>query len=300
MAYSEIYNRINWENDPVTTTPLDAYNLNLMDAALKAFDICIKTIGNDAMYAMDVADCLFGQPTIDQETGVITFPKKDGGFYTLDTLLEKVVTNFDWDIETQTLTITLQDGTTKPVDLSALITENEFIDSSTIVFSLTGHKVTASIPDHSIGEQQLVESYRQDCEDARDRAETAAENAEGSLETVENWKLESEAWAVGTKDGVDVPDTAEQYKNSAKYWAEKAKAIVGFDIDDALSLESENPVQNKVITAALTKALADIYESLDIIAQGKVKTAIGDDSGNAITDSNGENIYGVTPIPIGG
>lgn len=35
---------------------------------------------------------------------------------------------------------------------------------------------------------------------------------------------DSEAWAVGTKNGTDVPATAEQYHNNAKYYAEQAEA----------------------------------------------------------------------------
>ena len=34
----------------------------------------------------------------------------------------------------------------------------------------------------------------------------------------------SEAWAVGTKDGTDVPSTADQYHNNAKYYADDAAA----------------------------------------------------------------------------
>lgn len=36
-------------------------------------------------------------------------------------------------------------------------------------------------------------------------------------------RLNSEAWAVGTKDGTDVDTDADQYENNAKYWAEDAK-----------------------------------------------------------------------------
>lgn len=38
---------------------------------------------------------------------------------------------------------------------------------------------------------------------------------------------DSEAWAVGTKNGTDVPATAEQYNNNAKYYADQAETQVG-------------------------------------------------------------------------
>lgn len=216
MSYSEIYTRINWKNEPDTSTPLDADDLNHMDAALKAFDLLIKEIGNNAMVAADVANCLYGQPTLNQSTGVITFPKKDGGAYTLDTLLEKVVVNFDWDPVTQKLTITLQDGTTKEVDLSALIQENEFLDSDTIVYTITGHKVKSDIKAHSIGANELETNYLASCESAVTNAEAAEDNAEG-------YALDAEAWAKGTRDGEPVGQADPTSNNNAKYYSQHAR-----------------------------------------------------------------------------
>lgn len=224
MSYSEIYTRINWENEPDTSTPLDKDNLNHMDAALKAFDLLIKEIGNNAMYAADVANALYGQPTINQETGVITFPKKDGGYYTLDTLLEKVIVNFDWDENTQVLTIILEDGTTKQVDLSALIKENEFDDSPTIDFSVSNHHVTAVVKAHSIGANELEQNYLADCEAAQSGAEAAQDAAEDAQDAAEGFAEDAEAWAVGQRDGVDVPSTDETYQNNSKHYADEAAA----------------------------------------------------------------------------
>ena len=218
MSYSEIYTRINWENEPDTSTPLDKDNLNHMDAALKAFDLLIKEIGNNSVVATDIANCLFGQPTINQSTGVITFPKKDGGSYTLDTLLEKVVVNFDWNPTTQKLTITLEDGTTKEVDLSALIQENEFDDTSTIDFTVSGHRVSAVVKEHSIGATQLEQNYLADCETA---AESSEDSAEAAAESEEN----AEAWAVGQRNGTDVDSSDPTYHNNSKYYSEQSNAL---------------------------------------------------------------------------
>lgn len=51
------------------------------------------------------------------------------------------------------------------------------------------------------------------CLDAKDDAEDSAED--------------SEAWAVGKRGGVDVPNTDPQYHNNAKYWADEAAASSG-------------------------------------------------------------------------
>ena len=217
MSYSEIYTRINWQNDPDTSTPLDADNLNAMDSALKTIDTRVVTIGNDAMYASDVANCLMGQPTIDQTTGIISFPKKGGGAYTLDTYLEKVVTNWTFDPTTESLVLTTPEGSVS-VSLSAFITETEFDDSSTIDFTVANHHVTAVVKAHSIGEDQLVASYRSDCENARDDAEDARDAAGDFSE-------DSEAWAVGQRGGTDVPSTDPTHHNNSKYYSEQSNSL---------------------------------------------------------------------------
>jgi len=241
VAYSEIYNRVNWQDDPDTSTPLDAYNLNQMDACLKAFDILIKTIGNSAMYAEDIANCLVGPPTIDQSTGIITFPKKDGGNYTLDTLLEKVLVNFDWDETTQILTITLEDGTVKPVDLSALIQENEFVDSNNIVWTITGHRVGASIKAHSIGPNELQLDYLADCQAAKDNAEAAESNAETAEENAQGFAQDAEAWSSGTINGQPVPASHPAHNNNAEYWKNQAQAIANNELTGLSDVSIENP-----------------------------------------------------------
>ena len=38
MAWNKAYTRIVWQNSPITDTPLNATNLNKMDAALNEID----------------------------------------------------------------------------------------------------------------------------------------------------------------------------------------------------------------------------------------------------------------------
>lgn len=218
MSYSEIYTRRNWQNEPDTSTPLDADNLNAMDAALKIIDTRVVNIGNDAVYPSDIENALYGQPTIDQTTGIITFPKKGGGSYTLDTLLEKIVTNWTFDAATQSIILTLPDGSTQSIPLSSFITENEFIDTNSIAFTVTNHQVQAVVKDHSIGDQQMQTSYKAECEAARDDAEDSADASADSA-------LDSEAWATGKRAGSDVPSTDPTYNNNSKYYSEQADAL---------------------------------------------------------------------------
>lgn len=232
MSYSEAYTPLNWHNLPTQDTALEADNLNHIEQGIKTNDERVTEIGNNAMYAPDVASCLFGQPTIDQATGILTFPKKGGGSYTLDTLLEKVVTNFDYDADTGELVLYFPDGTEKRVSLSAFITENEFVDSSTIDFTVTGHNVTAVVKAHSIGENELEVNYKTACENAANSAEADA--------------LKSEGFAVGEQNGEPVTSGSPYYENNAEYYKNECENIVA----DLLSNYGVNVVGNTLIFGA--------------------------------------------------
>lgn len=89
MAISRVYNRINWQNDPIHDTPLNADNLNSMDSALYTIDGEVVSLDADKIGASDIANVIVGQPTIDHTTGVITFNTYNGGTVQIDTMLEK-------------------------------------------------------------------------------------------------------------------------------------------------------------------------------------------------------------------
>ena len=57
-------------------------------------------------------------------------------------------------------------------------------------------------------------------------AATSATNAATSEANAEESAEDSEAWAVGQRDGVDVSSSDETYHNNAKYWAEQAAGTV--------------------------------------------------------------------------
>lgn len=56
-----------------------------------------------------------------EKDGVFTITKKDGSSYTIDTMLEKVVTNFSYNDETGDLELTQDDGTVQKVSLSRFV-----------------------------------------------------------------------------------------------------------------------------------------------------------------------------------
>ena len=155
------YNRISWENYPVETTPLNESNLNRMDAALNEIDNRVveqeTTKANQTDILSMISDVAF-----DETTGIFTFTRKNGATVTLDTKLEKLAMNWNYDSEKQKLEITLEDGTKQEVDLSALIGEPDFEDSGTIAFLAANGMVSAVVKEGSIEEKHLQPNYLAD------------------------------------------------------------------------------------------------------------------------------------------
>ena len=173
------YLRINWENWPSENTALDAENLNNMDQAIYKMDGDVVTLDATKLNITDAAR-LIADISFDDQTGVITCTRKDGSTFTIDTVLEKVVTNFRYDATTQELVLTLQDGTTQRISLSDFITETEFVDSSTIAFTVSNHVVTAEVKNGSITGEKLQPNYLADVTQQAGIATAAANSATAS------------------------------------------------------------------------------------------------------------------------
>lgn len=240
------YSRINWQNEPSIATPINDVNLNRMDNALNVIDN--RVVNFDTTKA-NQSDMLLAVKTIayNDATGVFTITFFNGNSVTVDTNLEKLAVNFDYDDDPtsshyQQLVITLDDGTIKYVDLSALITQYEFVDSSIIDFTIDSNgRISADIINGSITAEKFSPTYLADCEAAQAAAELAQSNAESAqadaeaaqtaAETAqseaEDSATDAEAWAVGQRGGADVPSTDETYENNAKFYAEQAASYVG-------------------------------------------------------------------------
>lgn len=205
------YNRINWENYPSEATALNETNLNRMDYGLNEVDN--RVIGLDTT-KLDVnsANGLVQAVTINNETGTITVTKMDGTTVSLETNLSKITTNWSYNRETQQIVLTQSDGTPAYIDLSYLIQQNEFTDTTTIAFSVVSGVVSANIKAHSITDEHLQTDYLADIRIAMSNAQSAASSADAN-------KTLSESWAIGgtqTRTGEDT--------NNSKYFAEQSQA----------------------------------------------------------------------------
>ena len=76
--------------------------------------------------------------------------------------------------------------------------------------------------------------YKEEAATSATNASTSETNAglsesaaSSSASSAKDSKEDSEAWAVGKRNGVDVPNTDETYQNNAKYWASVAAGAAG-------------------------------------------------------------------------
>ena len=166
----------------------------------------------DDRYTKEQADGLLGDKadktaiapmladmTID-ENGVITVTRQNGTTKSWDTALEKIAVNFDFNAETQKLMLTLEDGTTKEVDLSAFVKPNEFIDSATIDFTAGADgTVTATIRAGSVTDEMLDSALKDALIAYRDAAAASAAAAKASEDNALTYKQAAETARTGAE-----------------------------------------------------------------------------------------------------
>ena len=137
--------------------------------------------------------------TID-ENGVITITRKNGTTKSWDTALEKIAVNFDFNPERQKLTLTLEDGTKKEVDLSAFVKPNEFVDSANIDFTTgTDGTVTATIRAGSVTDEMLDSAIKEALIAYRDAAAASAAAAQASENNTLTYKQAAETARTGAE-----------------------------------------------------------------------------------------------------
>lgn len=183
MKMQKAHANINWENEPSDATPINEQNLNQMDGSIDVIDDRVITLDTTKFDKTD-AQGLIKSLTFNRANGVFTITYFNGATATIDTMLEKLAVNFDFDETTQQMIITLDDGTKKYVDLSAFIVPLEFVDSDTIDFRLlTNGKVTAIVKEGSIEEKHLRPNYLADIRVEAAKAQQSAAQAVVSATT---------------------------------------------------------------------------------------------------------------------
>jgi hypothetical protein len=221
------HSNTNWEEYPSDKTPLNKRNLDKMDNSIDIIDDRVIVLDTTKF---DKSDAQLLVKTIDynQSNGVFTINYYNGTAATIDTLLEKLAVNFDYDYDTQQLIIELSDGEKKYVDLSALITQYEFLDSETIAFVLNSDgKVTAKVKEGSIQEKHLQPNYLADIKIEAAKAEKSASDALTSENNAKTSETNAEQSALTATDKATDADmsakNAKESETNAKASEENAK-----------------------------------------------------------------------------
>lgn len=246
---NKAHSAINWENYPSDETPLNESNLNKMDAAIGVIDDRVITLDTTKATKTEVAT-LVADVTFEESTGIITITKKNGSKITIDTQMEKIAINFVYNPTTQQIILTLIDGTKQYIDLSALITQYEFLDSDTVAFYIDKDgKVSAIVKEGSIEEKHLEPNYlakikvevakaessqqaaakseanAKASETAAAKSATAAEASESNAKVSETSASESSATA--TEKASSASQSADTAAEKADIATQKAAEIIG-------------------------------------------------------------------------
>lgn len=211
-----------WENYPSDKSPLNEANLNKLENSVDIIDDRVITLDTTKATKMEVAT-LVADVTFEESTGIITITKKNGSKITIDTQMEKIAINFDYNTTTQQIILTLIDGTKQYIDLSALITQYEFLDSNTVAFHIDKDgEVSAIVKEGSIEEKHLEPNYLAKIKVEVAKTESSMKNAATSENNAASSATKAQSYAVGSTGSRVGEDT-----DNAKYYSEQAKVIYG-------------------------------------------------------------------------
>lgn len=234
MAYQKIYSREYWENFPSEKTAINRNRLNNIEGGIDAIDdrVCaLDTTKVDLTKAKELVKEILW----DESNGTLTVVKMNGSRAVIDTKLEKLAVNFTYDSQKQQLIITLDDGTTQNVDLSALITEYEFLESDTIAFEIVSDgKVSAIVKEGSIQEKHLRPDYLADIKVESAKAVASAKSAGESKTNA----------AKSATDAKDSADRAQGIENEIN----KKLTMTDLDVnEDGELIYTDNSAYNFVV-----------------------------------------------------
>lgn len=250
------YQRINWENYPSENTPLNESNLNRMDAAIDELDDRVITLDTEKADQTIVND-LIASIAVDDQTGVITVTKENGSTVQIQTTLNKIAVNFGYDYNTQELLLTLNDGTVARINLSSLIQNNEFANTDTIALSVSSLGiVTAQIVRGSITDDMLRTDYLADIR-------VSEANAAASESAAEEFMLEAETWARGTRADLPVSQGDPGYEDNSKYYKGRSEAWAVGEVDgNPVSQNDECYENNSKFYANVAEQFKDATEQI--------------------------------------
>lgn len=294
---NKTYGRINWENYPSDETPLNESNLNKIDVATDEIDNRVITLDTTKATKEEVST-LVQDVAFEEKTGIITIVKKNGSKVTIDTQMEKIAVNFSYNAGTQQIILTLIDGTKQYIDLAALITQYEFLESDTVAFSIdSAGKVSAIVKEASIQEKHLRPNYLADIkvevakaqasQSAAAKSESNAKASETAAATSESNAATSATKAQSYATGGTNSRTGEDTDN-AKYYSQQSAQSQSAAATSADTANTK--AEEAAASAATAKTSADNAAGSANLANEKANSA-ANSATIAVSNSNAAQQY---------
>lgn len=220
---NKIYARINWENYPSDSTPLNDENLNRIDHAVNELDN--RIISQDASKANKAElNNLIKDWIIDETTGIITITKVNGSKVIFDLNIEKVPVSFS--LFDSILTMETEDGSVFTADIGSMIPVLSFQDSDDIAVSVKGTGINKtysfSIKAWAVTEDKLQPDFLADIKVEAAKAQADAQAAAQSALNANSLATLSKSYAVGGTGSRENENI-----DNAKYYKEQAEKLVG-------------------------------------------------------------------------
>lgn len=210
-----------WKNHPSADTPLNAKNLNDMVRSINLLNENDIDFDTNKATKLEVAT-LIKDIEFNEDNGILTITRKNGDKFSFDTKMGKIAINFDYDPIEQKIILTLIDGTKQYIDLSALLTQYEFLNTDTVAFFIDDFgTVYAFIKEGSIEERHLRPDYLAEIKIESSKSQASATSAATSATDADVYAKKSQSYAVGgtgTRDEEDI--------DNAKYYSEEAKKVL--------------------------------------------------------------------------
>lgn len=298
---NKAHSAINWENYPSDETPLNERNLNKMDGSIDIIDDRVITLDTTKATKTEVAT-LVADVTFEESTGIITITKKNGSKVMIDTQMEKIAINFDYNPTTQQIILTLIDGTKQYIDLSALITQYEFLNSDTVAFYIDKDgKVSAIVKEGSIEEKHLEPNYlakikvevakaessqqaaamseinAKASENAAKASETAAKTSETNAKASETAAAKSATAAEASESNAKVSETSASESSATA----TEKASSASQSADTATEKADIATQKAAEIIGKAESAADSATKAQSYAVGGTGSREGEDSDNA-------------------
>lgn len=229
---TKAHSPINWQNSPSVSTPINESNLNKMDKAIGVIDDRVVSLDTTKANQTDMLTAITNV-TIDESTGIFTFTRKNGTTIKLDTKLEKLILNWNYDKNKQILYLILSDGSQMPIDLSSLISQYEFVDSTTIRWVIGNDgKVAAEIIRGTITDEMLESNYLSKVTQQADRATNSANDAQTSADNAKASADEAKTQATNASGSSEIAKGYADSANSALEEVNKKLELATFNLDD--------------------------------------------------------------------